>query len=369
MAPPAIARFVVAEPPEPGYRRLLRTGELGRRVRAAVAELAACAVCPRDCRVDRLHAAPPAAEEPPRTAGSRPRAAPRRTVPAHVPKGAACFTGRYARVGSAFPHFGEEDCLRGWRGSGTVFFAFCNLRCVFCQNWELSQVGEGRELRPEELAALMLDLQERGCHNVNLVTPEHVVPQVLEALLLAAEAGLALPLVYNTSAYDSQRSLALLDGVVDVYMPDFKYWDPAAARRYLKAADYPDVARRAIREMHRQVGPLVVDCDGLAVRGLLVRHLVMPGALEDARCIFRFLATEVSPDTYVNVMEQYRPAGSVDGEKYPELCRRPDPSARLAARQLAAAAGLWRLDTRWRRGGAYAAAVPRRISNRHFQVE
>src|SRR5437870_8060133 len=204
--PSAIEDFVVEERPEPGYLGLLRSGELARRVRAALGELAACAVCPRDCRVDRLSAV---ALEGIAPEGDR---AGRRTVAAHIPKGTACFTGRYARAASAFPHFGEEDCLRGWNGSGTIFFSFCNLRCVFCQNWDLSQIGEGGELRPEELAGRMLELQSRGCHNINFVTPEHVVPQVLEALLLAAEAGLTLPLAYNTSAYDSLLSLALLDG-------------------------------------------------------------------------------------------------------------------------------------------------------------
>src|SRR5262245_46222412 len=270
------SQFVVAERPEPGYRLLLRTGELARRVEAALAELASCTVCPRDCRVDRLHAVPAAVDGPPRDAGHA------RAVPAHVPKGTACFTGRQVRVASAFPHFGEEDCLRGWNGSGTIFFSFCNLRCVFCQNWDISQAGEGREVLGTDLAQMMLDLQERGCHNVNFVTPEHVVPQLLEGLLLAAKAGFRLPIVYNTSAYDSLRSLELLGGIVDIYMPDFKYWDPANARRYVKAEEYPEVARRTIREMHRQVGPLCFDGDGLAVRGLLVRHLVMPGGLEDA---------------------------------------------------------------------------------------
>jgi putative pyruvate formate lyase activating enzyme len=268
-------------------------------------------------------------------------------VPSHIAKGTSCFTGRFARVSSAFPHFGEEDCLRGWNGSGTIFFSFCNLRCVFCQNWDVSQAGEGVEVHGEELAALMLRLQAQGCHNINFVTPEHVVPQVLEGLLLAAEAGLRLPIVYNTSAYDSLRSLQLLDGVVDVYMPDFKYWDPQLARRYLKAADYPEVACRTIKEMHRQVGPLRFDQDGLAVRGVLVRHLVMPGAVEDARQIMRFLVHEVSPDTYVNIMGQYYPAGSVEEGRYPELCRGPDPSEMEAVRQYARAEGLWRFDERW----------------------
>jgi putative pyruvate formate lyase activating enzyme len=340
--------FVVDPRPEPGYRRLLLSGELARRVRLALAELEDCRVCPRDCRVDRLHALAPEdvpqhPAEPLRRPGS-----PRRVVPSHVPKGTSCFTGRHARVSSAFPHFGEEDCLRGWRGSGTIFFSFCNLRCVFCQNWDVSQAGEGTELRAEELAALMLDLQAQGCHNVNFVTPEHVVPQVLEALLLAAEAGLDLPVVYNTSGYDSLRSLELLHGVVDVYMPDFKFWSPELARRYLKAEDYPDVARRVLREMHRQVGPLCFDRNGLAVGGVLVRHLVMPGCAEDARRIMRFLARDVSPDTYVNVMEQYRPAGAAPEGRHPELCRRPngDEVARVA--EEARAEGLWRLDDRWR---------------------
>src|SRR5881227_4470676 len=306
----------------PAYVAAFEQGVLQERSEQAIKALRSCRVCPRDCEIDRFNN-----------------------------KIGVCKSGRLARVASAFPHFGEEDCLRGWNGSGTIFFSFCNLRCVFCQNWELSQVGKGRELRTEELAESMLALQARGCHNINFVTPEHVVPQLLEALLLAADAGLTLPLVYNTSAYDSLRSLELLDGVVDVYMPDFKYWDGARARRYLKAEDYPDVARRVIREMHRQVGPLRFDRDGLAVRGLLVRHLVMPGALDDAREIFRFLATEVSADTYVDVMDQYHPAGAVDGDKYPELCRRPDASERLGARQVAEREGLWRVDTRWRRRG------------------
>jgi putative pyruvate formate lyase activating enzyme len=346
--PDATPPFVVAARPEPAYLKLLRSGELQERAQRALAELADCRVCPRDCRVDRLHALSasdgPPSGGPPRVGGL----AAKRAVAAHIPQGTSCFTGRQARVASAFPHFGEEDCLRGWKGSGTIFFSFCNLRCLFCQNWDVSQAGEGREIQPDELAALMLDLQLRGCHNINFVTPEHVVPQVLEAVLLAAQAGLRLPLVYNTSAYDSLRSLELLDGVVDIYMPDFKYWDPELARRYLKAEDYPEVARRTIREMHRQVGPLVFDRHGLAVRGVLVRHLVMPGAADDARHIIHFLAHDLAPDTYVNIMDQYRPAGSVEEGKYPELCRRPDASEVDGVVEYACAEGLWRFDQRWR---------------------
>jgi putative pyruvate formate lyase activating enzyme len=347
--PAALSRFVVTTAPEPGYLALLRSGELARRVERAIASLADCRVCPRDCRVDRLHAVPPpGSTRAPLEAVHLPGRAPQRAVPEHVAKGTSCFTGRFARVASAFAHFGEEDCLRGWRGSGTIFFSFCNLRCVFCQNWDVSQAGEGVELTPGELAATMLELQEEGCHNVNFVTPEHVVPQVLEALLLAAEDGLRLPLVYNTSAYDSVESLELLDGVIDVYMPDFKVWDEALARRHLKAADYPEVARRTIREMHRQVGPLRFDRNGLVVRGLLVRHLVMPGAEDDSREILRFIARELSPDTYVNVMDQYVPAGAVGEGKHPELAERPERAQIERVVACARAEGLWRLDARWR---------------------
>ncbi|RME45077.1 MAG: radical SAM protein [Caldilineae bacterium] len=277
---------------EPGYLALHRRGDLLRRAKEAVAGLRACRVCPRHCDVDRL-------------AG----------------KTATCKTGRYAQVSSYFPHLGEEDCLRGWRGSGTIFFSMCNLRCVFCQNFDISQAHEGAEVSPQELATMMLELQAMGCHNINFVTPEHVVPQMLEALVIAAEAGLRLPIVYNTSAYDSPESLRLLDGVVDIYMPDFKLWDSSLALRYLKAKDYPQAARAALKEMHRQVGVLKFDERGLAKRGVLVRHLVMPGLPEETRRILRFLAEELAPDTYVNVMAQYHPAGKVSAQKYPELNR------------------------------------------------
>ena len=330
--------FTDTDRPEPSYLALWRSGELAERVTRAISELERCRACPRDCQVDRLHAIPTTAAHP-ATPGQR-----KRSVADHIAPGTVCFTGRYARVATAYPHFGEEACLKGTKGSGTIFFSFCNLRCVFCQNWEISQIGGGEEMSPERLAGRMLDLQRQGCHNINWVTPEHVVPQALEALLIAVERGLRLPIVYNTSGYDAMESLALLDGVVDIYMPDFKMWTQATAKAQLKAADYAEVAARTIAEMHRQVGPLRVGPDGLATRGLLVRHLVMPGQLEQARSIFRYLAESVSADTYVNVMAQYYPAGSVPSPRHPELGERVSPVDIGQATDAAVRAGLWRLD-------------------------
>ncbi|HYW44317.1 MAG TPA: radical SAM protein [Bryobacteraceae bacterium] len=300
---------------EPGYLALHRSGELRRRANEAIERLRHCLVCPRDCGVDRI-------------AG----------------KTAACHTGRYAQVSSHFPHFGEEQCLKGWRGSGTIFFSMCNLRCKFCQNYDISQAERGPETPPERLAQIMIGLQVRGCHNINFVTPEHVVPQILEALAIAAEQGLRLPLVYNTSAYDSLDSLHLMDGIVDIYMPDFKFWDSDLSLRYVKAKDYPEAARRNIREMHRQVGALKLDEHGLAQRGVLVRHLVMPGDIAGTESIMRFLAEEVSPDTYVNVMDQYYPAGRVNGAQFVEINRRISAAEHRRAVEAARAAGLWRIE-------------------------
>jgi len=299
---------------EPAYFGL-EMAEIRRRARAAVASLSCCEVCPRNCRVDRLEG-----------------------------EARVCATGRYARVSTWFPHFGEEDCLRGTKGSGTIFFSFCNLKCVFCQNHDTSQAGRGRELSPEELAGAMLDLQKQGCHNINFVTPEHVVPEILEALPIAIERGLRLPIVYNTSSYDSLESLELMNGIVDIYMPDFKLWTRESSRRYLKAKDYPEIARRIVLEMHRQVGPLRIGDDGLAVRGVLVRHLVMPGLLAETREIFQFLCREVSADTYVNVMGQYRPEYKTGD--FPEIHRRPTQSEMAEAERLFFEAGLSRMDTR-----------------------
>jgi putative pyruvate formate lyase activating enzyme len=304
----------------PAYMKTWESGRLREKIEEALEALRACTLCPRNCEIDRLSG-----------------------------RFAVCKSARLARVSSNFPHFGEEDVLRGWQGSGTIFFAWCNLRCVFCQNFETSQQGEGVEVGPRDLARMMLELQARGCHNINFVTPEHVVPQILEALPYAIERGLRLPIVYNTSAYDSLHSIRLMDGIADLYMPDFKLWDPERARRYLLAPDYPEAARLVIRAMHEQVGELRVNEDGLAVRGLLVRHLVMPGLLEDTREIMRWVA-DLSPDTYMNVMDQYYPAWKAKtDEKYRDINRAVEPAEMETAYACAREAGLWRFDRRWRR--------------------
>jgi putative pyruvate formate lyase activating enzyme len=257
-------------------------------------------------------------------------------------EGAVCRTGARAVVHAAFPHHGEERCLSGWGGSGTIFFSWCNLRCAYCQNWEISWDGEGREVGSEELAELMLGLQDAGCHNVNLVSPSHVVAQALAAVEIAARRGLALPLVWNTGGYDSQEALRLLDGVVDVYMPDLKYGDSAVGRRLSRVPDYVEVNRAAVKEMHRQVGDLRLDGRGLARRGLLVRHLVLPAGLAGTEAAMRFLAAEVSPRTWVNLMGQYRPCYRA-GET-PEIARRPTAAELQEALSAARRAGIERFD-------------------------
>ena len=300
----------------PAYLKLWVSGELSRRVELGLEKLADCALCPRNCHVNRLE-----------------------------DRTKVCKSGRYAVISSHFAHFGEERCLSGTRGSGTIFFSSCNLRCIFCQNYEISWLGEGRATQPDEFADMMLRLQDRGCHNINLVTPEHVVPQILEAVLVAVERGLRLPMVYNTSAYDSLDSLALMDGIVDIYMPDFKFWDPGQARRYAKAPDYPGTARRAIKEMHRQVGPLVTDEHGIAMRGVLLRHLVMPGGVAGTPEIMQWIARELGCGTYVNLMAQYHPAWRVSETEYPEINRCITRSEFRQALDWFHAAGLVRLDS------------------------
>ena len=264
----------------PAYLSLLASGEIDRRVERAREIMRSCVLCGRRCRADRLRGV----------------------------AGAACGTGERAVVSAYHPHHGEEEVLRGSRGSGTIFFGSCNLRCQYCQNWEISQSALGREVAPVEIAEMMLDLERRGCHNVNLVSPSHQVAQILAAVAIAARRGLTLPLVYNTGGYDSPEGLGLLEDVIDIYMPDMKYGDSAAGRLYSRVRDYASVNRAAVREMHRQVGDLVLDERGIARRGLLVRHLVLPAGVANSGRVFRFLAEEISPDTYVNLMDQYHPA-------------------------------------------------------------
>jgi putative pyruvate formate lyase activating enzyme len=297
----------------PGYLSSLDNGELRCRVETAYARLESCGICPLRCGVNRAQG-----------------------------ELGICQTGVLAQVSSYGPHPGEERPLSGWRGSGTIFFARCNLRCVYCQNADISQLSSGQEVSPAELAGLMLELQARGCHNINLVSPSHVVPQILAAVELAAQGGLTLPLVYNTGGYDSLETLALLDGVVDIYMPDMKYGDAEVALKYSKVRDYPQVNQAAVLEMQRQVGDLMLDEDGTAYRGLLVRHLVLPGGLAGSEAVFRFLAEEVSKNVYLNIMAQYRPA--FHAWDYPALDRRIRSEEYRAVIALAKRYGLARLD-------------------------
>jgi putative pyruvate formate lyase activating enzyme len=302
---------------EPAYLSSIHTGELRDRVERAYQRLSHCDFCAWECKVDRR-------------AGVM----------------GVCRTGEQARLSSYGPHRGEEAPLSGWRGSGTIFFARCNLRCQYCQNHDISQTDDGKLVEPEELAAVMLDLQDTGCHNINLVSPTHVVAPILAAVLIAAQAGLRLPLVYNTGGYDSISALILLEGVIDIYMPDMKYSSPQSAWAYSKARAYPQVNRAAVKEMHRQVGDLVIDERGLAQRGLLVRHLVLPNGLAGTPEVVRFLAEEVSPNTYLNLMDQYHPEYNVRRYRaqYPRLARPITPKEFTEAVRQTQAAGLHRLD-------------------------
>lgn len=319
--------------PWPAYLGL-GAGEVAARAEMALRLLGPdrCTVCPRLCKVNRL-----------------------------ADQRGLCAIGRQAVVASHFPHFGEENCLRGWNGSGTIFFSGCNLRCVFCQNFDISWQVQGELVTPERLAAMMLELQDRGCHNVNVVTPEHVVPQILQALPLAIDGGLRLPIVYNTSCYDSPDSLALMDGIADIYLPDLKVWTPEHARRYLRMPGYPQAAQAAVTEMNRQVGPLRFGEDGLARRGLLVRHLVMPGMLDETREILRFVAAELGTGTYVDLMAQYHPAGLVGRNQrdgYHEIDRQLARDEYELAIRFACELGLTRLDRRSRASGLQLPAAP-----------
>jgi putative pyruvate formate lyase activating enzyme len=276
--------------------------ELHKRIEAAYQLLENCRVCPRECGVNRLK----------------------------NDKLGFCRSGLNPMVSSASPHHGEEPPLSGSKGSGTIFFANCNLRCVYCQNYPISQMGHGAELTPAELACRMLWLQEQGCHNLNLVTPTHFMPQLLKALGLAKERGFHLPIVYNTSGYESVETLELLDGIVDIYLPDMRYADDAVALKYSLAPQYPEINRAAVREMFRQVGNLALDEHGIAKRGLIIRHLVLPGGVSGTEKIMKFLAEEISKDFYISLMSQYFPAYKaheikelsrrITAEEYEEAC-------------------------------------------------
>ncbi len=294
------------------YVELCRSGLIGERIDKAVRQLASCRLCPRECGVNRLDG-----------------------------EMGECRTGRLARIASLGPHFGEEAPLVGFQGSGTVFFCGCNLGCVFCQNADISQGPGGREVNAQELADIFIKIQAMGCANLNLVTPTHVLAQVLQALEIAVREGLALPLVWNCSGYESVEALSLLDGVVHIYLPDLKFMDEKPARNFCHAPDYPARAKQAIKEMHRQVGDLVLDETGLAVTGLLVRHLIMPGGLAGSESAIAFLADDISKNTYVNIMNQYRPCHLACGD--PQIGRAPQADLWLKARETAKKAGL-RLD-------------------------
>jgi putative pyruvate formate lyase activating enzyme len=253
-----------------------------------------------------------------------------------------CCTPREALVSSYGPHFGEEAPLVGGHGSGTIFFTNCNLRCLFCQNYSISQLGEGHKVSKEELAYMMLSIQAKGCHNINLVSPTHVVPQILEALEIAVASGLHLPLVYNSGGYDSVETLRILDGIVDIYMPDMKYDNEETARELSGIENYPEINKAAIKEMYRQTGDLEVNEEGVAQRGLLVRHLVLPHGLAGTKGIVNFLSKEISRHTYVNIMDQYHPC--YKAFQIPGLGRRISSTEFREALSLAREAGLSRLD-------------------------
>jgi len=298
---------------EPVYLETYSKGLLKEKIKKAREILSSCSLCPRRCGVDRLSG-----------------------------QLGICKTGENAYVSSYHSHYGEEAPLVGHNGSGTIFFTYCNLLCNFCQNYDISHEGRGDEVSDEQIAGMMLFLQNSGCHNINFVTPTHVVPQILSALEIAIKNGLSVPLVYNTGGYDRVETLKLLDGVIDIYMPDFKFWDPKVAELTCEAQNYPEIAQNAVLEMHRQVGDLVIDKSGIARRGLLIRHLVLPHGLAGTRNIMKFIAQKVSLNSYVNIMPQYRPCGRAYEVK--ELSRMLLPKEYKAALREAKEEGVARLD-------------------------
>ncbi len=272
---------------QPRYKKALSDGSLAKAKAHLVKLLENCKLCPRNCGVNRLKN-----------------------------KTGECKTGRYARIASFNPHFGEEDPLVGIGGSGTIFFSQCNLHCNFCQNFDISHYGYGQTKSPEELATLMLHLQQQNCENINFVTPSHVIPQLVESLEIAAKNGLHIPIVFNSGAYDKTETLKILSGLIDIYMPDIKFLDKKIAKQTCQAADYPEIATKALKEMHQQVGDLQLNTNRIAQKGLLVRHLVMPDFIEDSKQILNFIANEISLHTYLNIMPQYRPAGNLTNTPY-----------------------------------------------------
>jgi putative pyruvate formate lyase activating enzyme len=299
----------------PAYKKAYEQGLFPDIVQKAHSMLESCTVCPRDCGVDRTQ------EE----------------------KG-FCESGNMPEVSSYSPHFGEESPLVGRQGSGTIFLTHCNLGCLFCQNYSISHLGEGRQIAIPNLAKIMMELQRLGCHNINFVSPTHFVPQILESLPQAIEMGLDVPLVYNTGGYDSVKTLRLLDGIFDIYMPDIKYTNQEIAKKYSQAPDYPQKAQQAVKEMFRQVGDLQIDEQGIAVRGLLVRHLVLPAGLAGTKDVMRFLAQEISPNTYVNIMDQYHPCGNIPLDS--PLRRRITSEEHNEAVAIAKEEGITRMDKR-----------------------
>lgn len=297
----------------PAYLKLYKEDRLHQKIDQARRMMESCSLCPRACGVNRFKG-----------------------------EQGFCKTGSEGCVSSFGPHFGEESPLVGAMGSGTIFFSSCNLGCLFCQNDSISHKREGKAVSGDELASIMLSLQKRGCHNLNLVTPTHQLPAILQALELAARRGLDLPVVWNCGGYESLAAIALLEGIVDIYMPDFKFWNEAASINYCRAPGYPEAARGAIAEMHRQTGPLQMDERGIAGKGLLIRHLVMPGNLAGTEKILEWIAKEISPDTYVNIMSQYHPCFKAGD--YPELSRRITQAEYRQALSYARGAGLKRLD-------------------------
>lgn len=295
----------------PSYIELHQKGELEKRIRLLLEFLKECRLCPRACRVNRFNG-----------------------------EIGYCRASSDLMISSAFPHFGEESPLVGRHGSGTIFLTHCNLRCIFCQNYDITHQGQGTQITPSDLARTMIRLQEMGCHNINFVTPTHYAPQIISSLPEAIEMGLRLPIVYNCSGYESIEVIKLLDGIVDIYMPDIKFMDEKYSERYSKAPDYPKVVREVLKEMHRQVGDLKMNSSGIAERGLLIRHLVMPNGVASSEAVLKFIAQEISVHSYVNIMAQYRP--EFRAYEYPEINRRITHKEYLEAIQIARSFHLYR---------------------------